>query len=114
MLVGPGLTNEKDKVRKESHQMKKIIAVIALVIAAALFTAQPSALAQSQGARTEYVKPKPRKVQRDYRYVDTSCHTFGGYGWGPYFGPCPYRGQVYYAQPGPPVFGPFLPMGPYW
>jgi hypothetical protein len=89
--------------------MKKIIPSLAILTAAALFTPD-SAAAQSQGV--------PKKVQRDgYRYVDTSCHTYGGYGWGPYFGPCPYRGQVY----GPPeilnprpVFGPFLPYGPFW
>jgi hypothetical protein len=88
--------------------MKKIIPSLAILTAAALLTLPDSAAAQSQSA--------PKKMQRGsgYRYVDTSCHTYGGYGWGPYFGPCPYRGQVYAVQPGPPVFGPFLPFGPFW
>jgi hypothetical protein len=70
--------------------------------------------AQSQGVAVQQQKPAKKPPRRDARYVDTSCHTYGGYGWGPYFGPCPYRGEVYAAQPGPPVFGPFLPFGPYW
>jgi hypothetical protein len=97
--------------------MKKIVPSLAILAAVILFTLPFSerAAAQSQGARAEYYKPVSKKVQRrDYRYVDASCHTFGGYGWGPYFGPCPYRGEVYAAQPGPPVFGPFMPFGPFW
>ena len=91
--------------------MQKFIPSLAIVAAVVLLTLPDNAAAQAQGA--------PKKVQRgsSYRYVDTSCHTYGGYGWGPYFGPCPYRGQVY----GPPeilnprpVFGPFMPFGPYW
>lgn len=87
--------------------MKKIIPSLAILATAILFMLPDSASAA------------PKKVLRGdgYRYVDTSCHTYGGYGWGPYFGPCPYRGVVY----GPseilnprPVFGPFLPFGPYW
>ena len=94
----------------------KIIPFFAVFAAIILLALPDSAAAQSQGARAEYSAPAPKKVQRrsSYQYVDTSCHTYGGYGWGPYFGPCPYRGQVYAAQPGPPVFGPFLPFGPYW
>ena len=96
--------------------MKKIIPSLAVLAAAILFTLPDGAAAQSQLASAGYSKGAPKKVQRgsNYRYVDTSCHTYGGYGWGPYFGPCPYRGQVYAVQPGPPVFGPFLPFGPYW
>lgn len=95
--------------------MRKIAPLFVVLAAAILFALPDNAVAQSQGARAEYSKPVPKKVQRrDYRYVDTSCHTYGGYGWGPYFGPCPYRGEVYAAQPGPPVFGPFLPFGPFW
>jgi hypothetical protein len=98
--------------------MKKIIPSFAILAAAVLVTLPESAAAQSQSARAEYYQAAPKKAQRGgYRYVDTSCHTYGGYGWGPYFGPCPYRGVVY----GPPeilnprpVFGPFLPFGPYW
>jgi hypothetical protein len=95
--------------------MKKIIPVFAALAVAIAFTLPQTASAQSQGATTQRAKSAPKKVQRrDHRYVDTSCHTFGGYGWGPYFGPCPYRGEVYAAQPGPPVFGPFSPFGPFW
>jgi hypothetical protein len=99
--------------------MKKIISSLAILASTVLFTVPDSAAAQSQGVRADYYRTAPKKVQRGdgYRYVDTSCHTYGGYGWGPYFGPCPYRGVVY----GPPeilnprpVFGPFLPFGPYW
>lgn len=95
--------------------MKKIVPIFAALAVAVAFTLPQDATAQSQGATAQRAKPAPRKVQRrDYLYVDTSCHTFGGYGWGPYFGPCPYRGEVYAAQPGPPVFGPFMPFGPFW
>jgi hypothetical protein len=96
--------------------MKTIIPSLAILASTVLFAMPESVAAQSQGARAEYYKAAPKVHRRgsDYRYVDTSCHTYGGYGWGPYFGPCPYRGQVYAAQPGPPVFGPFLPFGPYW
>jgi hypothetical protein len=96
--------------------MKKIIPIFAILAGAIGFALPGEAVAQSQGARAEYVKPAPKKVQRRAapRYVDTSCHTYGGYGWGPYFGPCPFRGDVYAAQPGPPVFGPFGPFGPFW
>jgi hypothetical protein len=95
--------------------MKKIIPAFVILAVTIAFTLPQIAAAQSQGATTQRAKPAPKKVQRrDYRYVDTSCHTFGGYGWGPYFGPCPYRGEVYAAQPGPPVFGPFSPFGPFW
>ena len=95
--------------------MRKIIPALAIVVAAILFTPWflSDAAAQSQGLSAS--KAAPKKVQRNApRYVDTSCHTYGGYGWGPYWGPCPYRGQVYAAQPGPPVFGPFSPFGPFW
>jgi hypothetical protein len=96
--------------------MKKIIPLLAILAAAILFTLPDNAAAQTQIASADYSKGAPKKVQRPsgYRTVDTSCHTHGGYGWSPYFGPCPYRGQVYAVQPGPPVFGPFLPFGPFW
>jgi hypothetical protein len=100
--------------------MKNIIPSLAIVAAAILFTLPfpTNAAAQSQGASAERSKAAPKKVsgqrRNTYRYADTRCHTYGGYGWGPYWGPCPYRGEVYAAQPGPPVFGPFLPFGPYW
>jgi hypothetical protein len=97
--------------------MKKIIASL-IIFAAAVFVTLPfptDAVAQSQGAERSKAPTTRVKVQRrSSRYVDTSCHTYGGYGWGPYWGPCPYRGEVYAAQPGPPVFGPFLPFGPFW
>ncbi|MES1154966.1 MAG: hypothetical protein ABUL48_00915 [Pseudorhodoplanes sp.] len=99
--------------------MKKIIASL-IIFAAAVFVTLPfptDAVAQSQGASAERPKAAPTRVKvqrRSNRYVDTSCHTYGGYGWGPYWGPCPYRGEVYAAQPSPPVFGPFLPFGPFW
>ena len=97
--------------------MKKVIPALAIVAAASLFTLQvpTGAVAQSQSASASKAAPKKVSGQRRApRYVDTSCHSYGGYGWGPYFGPCPYRGEVYAAQPGPPVFGPFLPFGPFW
>lgn len=96
--------------------MKNIIASLAILAAAILVALPENAAAQSQSARAEYSKATPKKVQRRsaYQYVDTSCHSYGGYGWGPYFGPCPYRGEVYAAQPGPSVFGPFMPFGPFW
>ena len=97
--------------------MKSIIAAFAVVAAAGLVALPDNAAAQSQGVSVERSKAAPKvRAQRrnDYRYVDTSCHSYGGYGWGPYFGPCPYRGEVYAAQPGPPVFGPFMPFGPFW
>jgi hypothetical protein len=98
--------------------MKKIIPSLAILAAAVLVALPENAAAQSQSARAEYSKATPKRVtgqRRDaYRYVDTSCHTFGGYGWGPYFGPCPYRGEVYAVGPGAPVFGPFMPFGPFW
>jgi hypothetical protein len=111
MLVGSGLR------KREIVTMKKIIPSLAILAAAILLTLPGSAAAQSQSARAEYSKAKQVQRGSSYQYVDTSCHTYGGYGWGPYFGPCPYRGQVY----GPPeilnprpVFGPFMPFGPYW
>jgi hypothetical protein len=95
--------------------MKKIMPVLAIAAAAILFTLPFPTGAASQSVSAERPKAAPKKVSGPrYRYVDTSCHTFGGYGWGPYFGPCPYRGEVYAAQPGPPVFGPFMPFGPFW
>lgn len=97
--------------------MKKIIASFAIVAAAFLFTLQVPASAVAQSQSVSASKTAPKKVvgqRRAPRYADTSCHTYGGYGWGPYFGPCPYRGEVYAAQPGPPVFGPFMPFGPFW
>lgn len=97
--------------------MKKIIQALAMVAAAFLFTLQfpTSAAAQSQSVSASKAVPKKVSAQRRApRYVDTSCHSYGGYGWGPYFGPCPYRGEVYAAQPGPPVFGSFMPFGPFW
>ena len=103
MLVGSGL---------KEMTMKKIIPILT-ILAAVLLALPEGAAAQSQGARVSKSVAK-KAPHRDYRYVDTSCHTYGGYGWGPYFGPCPYRGEVYAAQPGPPVFGPFMPFGPFW
>lgn len=97
--------------------MKNIVASLVVLATAILLTLPFSAgaAAQSQGASAERPKAALKKMQRrDGRYVDTSCHTYGGYGWGPYFGPCPYRGEVYAVGPTTPVFGPFLPYGPFW
>lgn len=98
--------------------MKNIIASFAILATAVLFTLPFSAgaAAQSQGASTERSKAasKRAKVRVQHQYADTRCHTYGGYGWGPYWGPCPYRGQIFAERPGPPVFGPFLPFGPFW
>ena len=97
--------------------MKKIVPALTIVAAAFLFTPPflSDTAAQSQSVSASKAAPKKIAGQRRApRYVDTSCHSYGGYGWGPYFGPCPYRGEVYAAQPGPPVFGPFMPFGPFW
>jgi hypothetical protein len=113
MLVGARLTSEK------SIEMKNIIASLAILAAAVLFTLPfpISAASQSQSANAERSKAAPKRIDAQRRasdrYVDTRCHTYGGYGWGPYWGPCPYRGQVYDTAPTTPIF-PFLPYGPFW
>jgi len=99
--------------------MKNIIPSLAILAAAVLFTLPFSikAASQSQSANAERSKAAPKKVsaqrRNGYRYVDTRCHTYGGAGWGPYWGPCPYRGEVYGTAPTTPVL-PFLPYGPFW
>ena len=97
--------------------MKTISTSLAVLAVVILFTLPFPSNALSQGASADRSQAAPKNLNRQrnaYRTVDTRCHTYGGYGWGPYWGPCPFRGAVHAAQPGPPVFGPFLPFGPFW